>query len=118
MRRRRLQLDLTRDQLAQAADVSNALIEHYEAGRKRCQAQHLRRIADALGVGAAYFFGDLDRRYAGFPKSGHRFSGKNPARTKESQQTFVGSPKNVCLAPAPVRDGRGAAAAHGFSDSI
>ena len=62
MRRRRLQLDLTRDQLAQAADVSNALIEHYEAGRKRCQAQHLRRIADALGVGAAYFFGDLDRR--------------------------------------------------------
>ncbi len=34
---------------------------------------------------------------AEFPKSGHRFLDKNSAKTKDSKQTFVGQPTNVCL---------------------
>jgi transcriptional regulator with XRE-family HTH domain len=56
IRRQRLQRDMTRDQLTQAAEVAQPLIDDYEAGRKRPCAKHLLRIAKALGVAPAYFF--------------------------------------------------------------
>ena len=34
---------------------------------------------------------------AGFQKSGHLFSVKEPAKIKESKQAFVGEAKNACL---------------------
>jgi len=61
MRFRRLQLDMTSDELAQAANVANAVIDDYEEGRKRAQAEHLRRIAKVLDVSPAYFFDQLER---------------------------------------------------------
>jgi DNA-binding XRE family transcriptional regulator len=61
MRFRRIQLDMTSDELAQAANVANAVIDDYEEGRKRAQAEHLRRIAKVLGVSPAYFFAQLER---------------------------------------------------------
>jgi DNA-binding transcriptional regulator YiaG len=61
MRFRRLQLELTSEELAQAANVANADIDDYEEGRKRTQAEHLRRIADVLDVSPAYFFAPLER---------------------------------------------------------
>ncbi|WP_196305501.1 helix-turn-helix domain-containing protein [Rhodoblastus acidophilus] len=47
---------MTRDQLAEVAQVAQALIDDYEAGRKRARAEHLQRIARALGVAPAHFF--------------------------------------------------------------
>jgi len=36
-------------------------------------------------------------RQAGLPKSGRRFSAKNPATSKEGKQDYVGSPTKFCL---------------------
>lgn len=55
--RRRVQCGMTRDHVAQLAQVAPELIEDYEAGRKRPRAEHLQRIAHALGVAPAHFFG-------------------------------------------------------------
>ena len=60
MRFRRLQLDMTSDELAQAANVANAVIDDYEEGRKRAQAEHLLLIAKVLDVSPAYFFAQLE----------------------------------------------------------
>ena len=61
MRFRRLQLDMTSDELARAVDVANAVIDDYEEGRKRAQAEHLLLIAKVLDVSPAYFFAQLER---------------------------------------------------------
>ncbi|WP_264596426.1 helix-turn-helix domain-containing protein [Rhodoblastus acidophilus] len=54
--RRRVACEMTHDQLAQATEITRALIADYEAGRKRTPAEHLRRIAHALGAPPAHFF--------------------------------------------------------------
>lgn len=56
IRRQRLQCEMTRGQLAQAAKVEHGLIEDFEAGRKRPRAEELQRIAYALRVAPAHFF--------------------------------------------------------------
>jgi transcriptional regulator with XRE-family HTH domain len=52
---------LTSEELAQAAKVANAVIDDYEEGRKRAQAEHLLLIAKVLDVSPAYFFAQLER---------------------------------------------------------
>jgi len=56
IRSRRLGLDMTLAELADAMGVAPSLLEAYEDGRKRVEAEHLLRIAAALGAPVSAFF--------------------------------------------------------------
>jgi len=56
IRRRRLERRLTQSQLAEALGIEVRLLADYESGRKRAEAEHLRRIAATLQTAIAAFF--------------------------------------------------------------
>lgn len=59
MRERRTMLGLSQEQLAELISVSSQQAHKYETGINRVTAGQLHRIAEALGVGPAYFFEGL-----------------------------------------------------------
>jgi transcriptional regulator with XRE-family HTH domain len=56
MRRRRLALNIEREELARAMSVSIAQIDKWESGRSRIGSAQLMEISKILGVGPQYFF--------------------------------------------------------------
>lgn len=59
IRRRRLERNLTPSALSEAVGIQMDVLEDYESGRVRVQAQHLRLIAKALQAATGDFFGPL-----------------------------------------------------------
>jgi len=57
MRRRRILLGLTQDQLADALGISYQQIQKYETGANRISAGRLAQIAEVLEVQPGWFFG-------------------------------------------------------------
>jgi len=49
---------ITQEQLAEALDVSNQLIQQYEAGKSQMSAYRLQGLAHALGTSVGEFFGE------------------------------------------------------------
>ncbi len=66
IRRRRVELGVTQEQLARALGVTYQQIQKYEAGANRISAVYLHRVAEMLGVPIAWFFED----FAGTPPPG------------------------------------------------
>lgn len=60
IRRRRVELGLTQDQLACRLGVSYQQIQKYERGANRISASGLYALARRLDVAPGYFFADLD----------------------------------------------------------
>ncbi len=65
IRRRRILLGLTQDQLADALGISYQQIQKYETGANRVSAGRLAQIADVLEVQPGWFFGSAERAEAG-----------------------------------------------------
>ncbi len=61
IRRRRILLGLTQDQLADALGISYQQIQKYETGANRISAGRLAQIAEVLDVQAGWFFGAAER---------------------------------------------------------
>jgi transcriptional regulator with XRE-family HTH domain len=59
VRFRRIQLDKTQEELANAVGVTFQQIQKYENGTNRISAGRLQQIADALEVPVSFFFGPL-----------------------------------------------------------
>ena len=60
LRRRRLMLGLTQQEMAELIGVTFQQAHKYETGMNRISAGRLYQIAEALGVGVAYFFQGVD----------------------------------------------------------
>ncbi len=60
IRRRRVELGLTQDQLACRLGVSYQQIQKYERGANRISASRLYALARRLDVQPGYFYADLD----------------------------------------------------------
>jgi transcriptional regulator with XRE-family HTH domain len=60
VRRRRLELGMTLQQLAELVGVTPQQVHKYESGANRFSASGLHRIAQALGVGVGHFFAAMD----------------------------------------------------------
>ncbi|GBD40879.1 hypothetical protein HRbin39_00251 [bacterium HR39] len=56
IRRRRVELGVTQEELAETLGVSYQQIQKYEAGTNRISAVYLHRIARRLGVPVEWFF--------------------------------------------------------------
>jgi transcriptional regulator with XRE-family HTH domain len=76
IRRRRLELGLTQQQMAETVGVSLQQMNKYELGINRLSAGRLHRIARALGVEVGHFFADMD-------PGGHDWTGSMAARSQE-----------------------------------
>jgi transcriptional regulator with XRE-family HTH domain len=61
MRRRRILLGLTQDQLADALGISYQQIQKYETGANRVSAGRLAQIAEVLEVQPGWFFGAVEK---------------------------------------------------------
>lgn len=61
MRRRRILLGLTQDQLADALGISYQQIQKYETGANRVSAGRLAQIAEVLEVQPGWFFGAAEK---------------------------------------------------------
>jgi len=59
IRRRRILMGLTQDQLGESLGISFQQIQKYETGMNRVSASRLWDIADALNVQVAFFFDGL-----------------------------------------------------------
>jgi transcriptional regulator with XRE-family HTH domain len=64
MRRRRILLGLTQDQLADALGISYQQIQKYETGANRVSAGRLAQIAEVLEVQPGWFFGSAEKTEA------------------------------------------------------
>ena len=64
IRRRRVELGMTQEQLGQSVGLSYQQIQKYERGASRIAASKLFAIAGELAVPPAYFFDDLEPRAA------------------------------------------------------
>jgi transcriptional regulator with XRE-family HTH domain len=93
VRRRRLELGLTQQQMAETVGVSLQQMNKYELGINRISAGRLHQIAQALGVDTSYFFEDVD-------PGGRDRAGPMAARSQE--QRFLELARNV----AAIRDPR------------
>lgn len=60
MRRRRILLGLTQDQVADALNISYQQIQKYETGANRVSAGRLAQIAEVLEVQPGWFFGSAE----------------------------------------------------------
>lgn len=60
MRRRRILLGLTQDQLAEALGLSYQQIQKYETGANRISVGRLAQIAEILEVSPGWFFGSAE----------------------------------------------------------
>ena len=60
IRRRRTELGLTQEQLAQRLGVSYQQVQKYERGANRISASRLYTLAHRLDVAPGWFFADLD----------------------------------------------------------
>jgi transcriptional regulator with XRE-family HTH domain len=60
IRRRRTELGLTQEQLAQRLGVSYQQVQKYERGANRISASRLFALAHRLDVAPGWFFADLD----------------------------------------------------------
>lgn len=56
IKRRRLELALSQEELAARLDVSYQQIQRYESGRNRLNVENIQLVADALSVSVGYFF--------------------------------------------------------------
>jgi transcriptional regulator with XRE-family HTH domain len=56
--RRRQELGLTQEALAELIEVSCQQLQRYEYGKNKLNIENLQRIAKALDVPTAYFFPD------------------------------------------------------------
>ncbi len=61
MRRRRILLGLTQDQLADSLGISYQQIKKYETGANRISAGRLAQIAEVLEVQPGWFFGAAEK---------------------------------------------------------
>ena len=61
IRRRRILMGLTQDQLGESLWISDQQIQKYETGANRVSASRLWDIADALDVNVGFFFEGLDQ---------------------------------------------------------
>ena len=61
VRRRRILLGLTQDQLAEVLGISYQQIQKYETGANRISAGRLAQIAEALEVQPGWFFGAVEQ---------------------------------------------------------
>jgi len=68
IRERRLELGLTGQQLAERIGTTYQQVHKYERGLDRITAGRLHQIAEALGVGPAYFFEGLGAAPAAEPR--------------------------------------------------
>ncbi len=57
--RRRQELGMTQEALAERIEVTSQQIQRYEYGRNKLNVENLQRIAKALDVPVAYFFDGL-----------------------------------------------------------
>ncbi len=60
VRRRRLELGLTQQRLAELVGVTYQQMHKYETGTSRISAGRLYQIAQALGADVGHFFADVD----------------------------------------------------------
>ena len=60
LRRRRLELGLTQQEMAELIGVTYQQAHKYETGINRISAGRLYQIAQALGVEVGHFFADVD----------------------------------------------------------
>ncbi len=60
IRRRRILLGITQDQLADALGISYQQVQKYETGANRVSAGRLAGIAAALDIQAGWFFGESE----------------------------------------------------------
>ena len=72
LRRRRLELGLTRHQLAGLLGISPQQAHKYETRASLLPADRLAAVAAALGVGVDHFFEGLGRDGAAGPRPGQR----------------------------------------------
>jgi transcriptional regulator with XRE-family HTH domain len=70
IRRRRVELGLTQDQLARRLGLSYQQIQKYERGANRISASRLFALARRLDVDPGYFFGDLETSGDGLDHGG------------------------------------------------
>lgn len=56
IRRRRLELALSQEELAARLDVSYQQIQRYESGRNRLNVENIQLVAGVLSVSVGYFF--------------------------------------------------------------
>jgi transcriptional regulator with XRE-family HTH domain len=61
IRRRRILLGLTQDQLADALGISYQQVQKYETGANRVSAGRLAQIAEVLEVQPGWFFGAVEK---------------------------------------------------------
>ena len=57
IRRKRREMDITQEQLAEMAGISTAFVGHIERGTRVLSVETLERICKALGVSADYLIG-------------------------------------------------------------
>lgn len=56
IRKRRHELGLSQEQLAELMDISYQQIQRYESGRNRLNSENIQLIANVLSVPVSYFF--------------------------------------------------------------
>ena len=62
MQRRRRELGLTQEQLAEAADITPSFVGHLERAEKKPSVETVARVCDALSITADYLLrGQLNR---------------------------------------------------------
>jgi transcriptional regulator with XRE-family HTH domain len=76
IRRRRLELGLTQQEVAELLGVIYQQLHKYELGISRVSAGRLHRIAQALGVEVGYLFADVDLDGLGWPEPGEAGRGQ------------------------------------------
>lgn len=65
IRRRRLELELSQEQLAELLNLTFQQVQKYEKGVNRVSAGRLFEIASAMGVQVSYFYSDAGDRLEG-----------------------------------------------------
>jgi transcriptional regulator with XRE-family HTH domain len=93
LRRRRVELGMSQQQLAELVGVAYQQMHNYETGSNRVTAGRLHGLGEALGVEIGYFFEDVD-------PGGRDRAGPMAARSQE--QRFLEFARNV----AAIRDPR------------
>jgi transcriptional regulator with XRE-family HTH domain len=60
VRKRRQELGMSQERLAEALDVSYQQVQRYESGRNKFNVENIQLVAAALSVPVIYFFRDDD----------------------------------------------------------
>jgi transcriptional regulator with XRE-family HTH domain len=93
VRRRRLELGMTQQELAERVGVTTQQVQKHETGLSRISVGRLHRIAQALSVEVGHFFADVDPQGR---------DGAGPMAARSQERRFLELARNV----AAIRDPR------------